>query len=129
MEKAKPHLPATIDAYIAACDAPIQPVLHELRALIQECAPEASEKISYGMPTFYLNGNLIHFAAQKHHIGLYPAPSGIAYFAKEFDRLGLKYSKGAVQFPKNKPLPAGLIREIVRYRVEENTKDGAKRKK
>ena len=110
-----------IDAYIASCEPNVQPLLQELRSFIRKHAPEASEKISWAMPTFFLNGNLIHFAAQKKHIGIYPGPSGIEAFTADFEKLGLKYSKGAVQFPFNKPLPWDLIQSIVEYRVNENT--------
>ncbi len=81
-------------------------------------APQAVEKISYQMPTFYLHGNLVHFAAQKHHIGFYPAPSGIAHFAKELS--AYKTSKGAAQFPLDRPIPYDLIRQITVFRVQEN---------
>ena len=81
--------------------------------MIHEAAPQATEKISYQMPTFYLNGNLVHFAAFAHHIGFYPAPTGIASFQDRF--AGLKQGKGSVQFPLDKPIPYDLIREIVLY--------------
>lgn len=118
---------ATIDDYINQCDESQQERLRELRAFIRQYAPEASEKISYGMPTFYLNGNLIHFALAKHHIGLYPAPSGIERFAKQFVSLGLKYSKGAVQLPLTQEMPWELIKEIVVFRVAENKKKQVRR--
>jgi len=89
-----------------------------LRAAIRAAAPDAEEKISYQMPTFALHGNLVHFAAHPHHIGFYPAPSGIAAFAEEL--APYKSSKGAVQFPLDQPLPLDLIRRIVEFRVEEN---------
>lgn len=111
----------TIDEYIATCDPAVQPILSELRAFIKEWAPDAIEKISYAMPCFYLQGNLVYFAAAKKHIGFYPGPSGITNFTKQFNELGLKYSKGAVQFPLGKPLPWELIRQIVTFRVAENT--------
>ncbi|MGL4484505.1 MAG: iron chaperone [Anaerovoracaceae bacterium] len=109
-----------IDDYIAACQPSVQPILQELREFIKKHAPEASEKISWSMPTFYLSGNLIHFAAAKKHIGLYPGASGIENFIADFEKLGLKYSKGAVQFPLGKPLPWELIQRIVEFRVKEN---------
>ncbi len=109
-----------IDEYIASCEPAVQSKLQELRNFIKKFAPEASEKISWAMPTFFLNGNLVHFAAQKKHIGLYPGPSGIEAFTADFERLGLKYSKGAVQFPIDKPLPWDLIQSIVEHRVNEN---------
>jgi uncharacterized protein YdhG (YjbR/CyaY superfamily) len=89
-----------------------------MRATIHKAAPEAAEKISYGIPTFYLNGNLVHFAAFANHIGFYPTSSGTAAFKKELG--ALKSSKGAVQFPKDKPLPLALVTKIVKFRVKEN---------
>lgn len=115
---------ATIDEYIAGFPEPIQSKLQELRLLIRDAAPEAQEKISYQMPTFYLNGNLVHFAAHTQHIGFYPAPSGIAQFKEQLS--GYKHAKGSVQFPLDEPLPLDLIRQIVSFRVEENL---AKKKK
>jgi len=112
----------TIDEYIATCEPSVQPVLRELRVFIKSHAPEAIEKISYSMPCFYQNGNLVYFAAQKKHIGFYPCASGIAGFTADFEALGLKYSKGAVQFPLDKPLPWELIQRIVEFRVKENTR-------
>lgn len=111
---------ATIDDYIAQFLPEIQEILQSLRNVIREAAPEASEKISWQMPTFFLNGNLVHFAAFKKHIGFYPAPSGIETFKDKL--VGYKTSKGAVQFPIDKPLPFDLIREIVAFRVKENKK-------
>ena len=109
-----------IDEYIAGFPEDIQKKLQELRETIKAAAPEAQEKISYQMPTFYLNGNLVHFAAHTSHIGFYPAPSGIEAFKREL--AGYKNSKGAVQFPINEPLPLDLIRRITIYRVAENLK-------
>jgi uncharacterized protein YdhG (YjbR/CyaY superfamily) len=107
-----------IDEYIAAFPPEVQATLQELRATIRAAAPEASEKISYQMPTFFLQGNLVHFAAYKHHIGFYPTPSGIEAFAQELAAYPL--SKGAVRFPIDQPLPLELIRRIVAFRVAEN---------
>lgn len=107
----------TIDAYISRYDEDIQAILQEFRRLIREEAPDATERISYQMPTFYLNGNLVHFAVQKQHIGFYPAPSGVAAFKEEL--ANYKTSKGAIQFPLTKPIPYELVRRIVRFRVEE----------
>lgn len=107
----------TIDAYISRYDGNIQAILQEFRRVIKEEAPDATEKISYQMPTFYLNGNLVHFAVQKNHIGFYPAPSGVAAFKEELTEY--KTSKGAIQFPLTKPIPYELVRRIVRFRVEE----------
>lgn len=110
----------TIDEYIAQFSPEIQEILQSLRKVIQEAAPDAGEKISYQMPTFTLNGNLVHFAAFKSHIGFYPAPSGVEAFQEKL--MGYKTSKGAIQFPIGKPLPLDLIREIVKFRVSESKK-------
>ena len=107
----------TIDDYINQYPEDVRVVLEELRHVIKEAAPDATEKISYQMPTFYLNGNLVHFAVQKNHIGFYPAPSGVAAFKEELT--DYKTSKGAIQFPLTKPIPYELVRRIVRFRVEE----------
>ena len=114
----------SIDEYIAAFPEETQKILEALRAVIKAAVPEAKEKISYQMPTFDLNGNLVHFAAFKNHIGFYPTPSGIEAFKQELS--GYAGAKGSVQFPINQPLPLDLIRRIVEYRVAENR---AKRKK
>lgn len=108
----------SIDDYIKDFPKPVQALLHTMRKTIQQAAPDATEKISYGMPTFYEAGNLVYFAAYARHIGFYPSSSGIKAFAQEFKNY--KFSKGAVQFPLDKPLPLALIKRIVRYRVKEN---------
>jgi uncharacterized protein YdhG (YjbR/CyaY superfamily) len=110
----------TIDEYIAGFPEDIQKKLQELRRVIHETAPQATEKISYQMPTFFLNGNLVHFAAFKNHIGFYPAPTGLDAFKDEIAQY--LHSKGAVQFPLDKPIPFDLVRRIVVYRVSENEK-------
>jgi len=107
-----------IDEYIAQFSPKIQKILKELRKVIKEFAPDAEEKISYRMPTFYLHGNLVHFACHKTHIGFYPTPSGIEHFKDELSEY--KTSKGAVQFPIDKPIPYELISKIVKFRVNEN---------
>jgi uncharacterized protein YdhG (YjbR/CyaY superfamily) len=109
-----------IDDYISQLPASVQATLQQLRSVIKEAAPDADEKISWRMPTFVLHGNLVHFAAYKNHIGFYPGASGIEAFKSQLTEY--KTSKGAVQFPIGKPIPYGLIGEIVRYRVIENTK-------
>lgn len=111
MEAIKPE---SIDEYIAGFPEDIKGILQEIRTLIQKTIPEATEKISYGMPTFYLNGNLVHFAAYKNHIGFYPTPSGLEAFKEAVSKY--KHSKGAVQFPIDKPMPLELIVQIVKYR-------------
>ncbi|PKA16451.1 iron chaperone [Leptospira haakeii] len=117
----------SIDEYIKTFPKEVQSLLQELRKVIQEEAPEASEKISYQIPTFYLNGNLVHFAAYKNHIGFYPGASGIAKFKKEIDKY--KNAKGSVQFPIDQPLPFTLVRKIVKFRVGEYKKKVPKKTK
>lgn len=116
----------TIDEYIAQFPEEIQAILQKIRAVIREAAPDATEKISYQMPTFYLNGNLVHFAAFKTHIGFYPVPSGIEKFKEELSQY--KGGKGSVQFPLDKPIPYDLIRRITLFRVEENLQSKRKSK-
>lgn len=106
----------TIDAYIAAQPESIQPFLHKVRDTIRAALPEAQERISWRMPTYWNKHNIIHFAAFKKHIGLYPGPKAIENFA---DRLtAYKTSKGAVQLPYSEPLPLELIAEIARWCCE-----------
>lgn len=111
----------SVDEYILQFSPNIQEILKMLRKVIKEAAPDAEEKISWGMPAFTLNGSLVYFAAHKNHIGFYPAPSGIEAFKQELSEY--KAAKGSVQFPITKPLPYELISKIVRYRVAENTKN------
>ena len=108
----------TIEEYINSIKKEHREKFQKILKTIEETVPEATLKISYQMPTFYLNGNLIHFAVAKKHIGIYPAPSGVSRF--ENDLKGYKYSKGAIQFPLDKPLPTELIKAIVKFRVKEN---------
>jgi uncharacterized protein YdhG (YjbR/CyaY superfamily) len=108
----------TIDEYINTFPEDVQRILTELRQTIKEVAPDAEETINYQIPTFTLNGNLVHFAAFENHIGFYPTPSGMEAFKKELS--GYKGAKGSVQFPIHEPLPLPLIRRIVKYRVKEN---------
>ncbi len=112
--------PTNIDAYIAAFPEDVQERLQTIRATIRAAAPEATETISYAMPTFKLKGNLVHFAAFKHHIGFYPAPSGLEAFAEQL--APYKHSKGAVQFPLDQPLPLDLVTDITKFRVAETQK-------
>lgn len=109
-----------IDSYIASFPEETRKLLQQLRITISKAAPEAKETINYGMPTFTLKGNLVHFAAFKNHIGFYPAPSGIEAFKKELS--GYDGAKGSVQFPIAKPIPFDLISKIVEFRVKENLK-------
>ncbi|HSO14134.1 MAG TPA: DUF1801 domain-containing protein [Anaerolineales bacterium] len=117
-----------MDEYIAGFPEDVQVILNKIRATIKKAAPQAEEKISYQMPTFFLNGNLVHFAAFKNHIGFYPVPSGIEKFKKELS--AYEGGKGSVQFPLDQPIPYGLIARIVKFRAKENLKRAkAKRKK
>jgi uncharacterized protein YdhG (YjbR/CyaY superfamily) len=116
----KKSRPTTIDEYIAQFPADVQQILVKVRAVIRESAPAAVEKISYQMPGFDLNGSLVWFAAHEHYIGLYPTGSGIEAFKEELATY--KSSKGAVQFPLDKPIPYELISKIVKFRVAENLK-------
>jgi uncharacterized protein YdhG (YjbR/CyaY superfamily) len=108
----------TIDEYIATFPKNIQNILEELRQAIRDSAPKAEEAISYQMPTFKQNGNLVYFAAFKNHIGFYPTSSAIEAFKEELSEY--KVSKGTVRFPRNKPIPLDLVKKMVRYRVNEN---------
>ena len=108
----------TIDEYIATFPKETQKILEEIRATIKAAAPEAEEKISYQMPTFYLNGNLIHFAAFKNHIGIYPTPSGTQAFKDEISRY--QGAKGSIRLPIDEPMPLELIGRIAKFRVAEN---------
>ena len=110
----------SIDEYITTFPKDMQKILQELRATIKAAAPDAEEKISYQMPTFFLNGNLVHFAAFKKHIGFYPTPSGIEAFQKELSVYD--GAKGSVQFPIDEPMPLKLISRIVKFRAAENIK-------
>jgi uncharacterized protein YdhG (YjbR/CyaY superfamily) len=115
----------TIDEYIAQYQAPVRGILQKIRETIQSAAPMATEKISYGIPTFFEGENLVHFAAAKRHIGFYPTPSGIGAFAGRLT--DYHTSKGAVQFPLDQPIPYGLISEITAFRVNEAREKHMKR--
>ncbi|MDQ3697207.1 MAG: DUF1801 domain-containing protein [Gemmatimonadota bacterium] len=117
----------TIDQYIRGFPDDVKNALSALRSTIRKAAPDAVEKISYGVPTFDYNGNLVHFAAFKNHIGFYPGPSGIAAFRADLKKY--KSAKGSVQFPIDEPMPLELIAKIVRFRVAENAQLKAKRSK
>jgi uncharacterized protein YdhG (YjbR/CyaY superfamily) len=117
----------TIDEYIQTFPKDIQRILERIRKTIKEAAPGASEAISYQMPTFKLNGNLVHFAGYENHIGFYPTPSGTEAFKKEVS--GYKSGKGSVQFPLDKPIPYSLIKKIVKFRVKETSESAAGKKK
>ncbi len=115
----------TIAEYIASFPAATQAILEKLRQTIHAAAPEAQETINYAIPTFTLQGNLVHFAGYKKHIGFYPTPSGIEHFKAEL--AGYEQAKGSVKFPIDQPIPYDLVSKIVKFRVEENlAKAGAK---
>jgi uncharacterized protein YdhG (YjbR/CyaY superfamily) len=116
--KTDPTAPKDIDEYIAGFPPNIQEILEKIRSTVKEAAPEAEETISYRMPTFTLKGNLVHFAAFKKHIGLYPTPTGIEEFQEELSVY--EGAKGSVRFPLDKPIPFALISRIVKFRVQEN---------
>ena len=118
--------PKDIDDYISSFPENTQKLLEQVRETIRKAAPEAIEKISYAMPTFYLNGNLVHFAAFTNHIGFYALPSGNEAFQKELS--AYKTGKGSIQFPIGEPMPLDLIAKIVKFRVEENMQKPAKKK-
>ncbi|MEK0423385.1 MAG: hypothetical protein RLZ95_1295 [Bacteroidota bacterium] len=120
----------TIDEYIQLQDKAVQVGLNKIRAAIKKAAPKASEGISYQMPGFKQNGYLVYFAAAKKHYGFYPTPKPIIVFKKQLDENGFPYSKGAIQFPLEKPIPIKLIQEIVKFRIQENEiKQASKLKK
>ena len=113
-------VPSTIDEYIANFPKDIQEILEKIRSVVRTAAPDSKEKISYQIPTFFLNGNLVHFGAFKKHIGFYPTPSGITEFNDEL--FPYVKAKGSIQFPLDKPIPYDLIGKIVAFRVDENLK-------
>jgi uncharacterized protein YdhG (YjbR/CyaY superfamily) len=104
--------PKTVDEYILAQDEEIRDRLQKVRQVLVSRLPDAAEKISWSMPTYWKGHNIIHFAAQKKHIGLYPGPEAVAFFSEKLDHAGLKYSKGSIQIPYSDELPLDLIAEI-----------------
>jgi uncharacterized protein YdhG (YjbR/CyaY superfamily) len=126
--KANQTAPENIDEYIAGFPKDIQKLLQKVRATIKKAAQNAEETIKYQIPTFTLKGNLVHFAAFKNHIGVYPAPMGIEEFKDELS--GYESGKGTIRFPLDEPLPFDLLSKIVKFRVEKNLeKAEAKAKK
>ena len=126
--KTKQATPQNIDEYIASFPEDIQSRLQKIRTAIHKAAPDAKEAIKYQMPTFTLNGNLVHFAAYKNHIGFYPAPRAIEKFKKQLS--AYKGAKGSVQFPLDEPVPLTLIADIVKFRVKQDKeRAAAKRRK
>ncbi len=116
--KSNQKAPTSIDEYIAGYPPDVQRILQKIRLTVRKAAPGAEEAISYQMPAFKLNGNLVYFAGFKEHIGFYPVPTGIAKFKKELSVY--KQGRGSVQFPLDKPIPYSLITKIVKFRVAEN---------
>lgn len=117
--------PATIDAYLAQVPPRTRRLLQTLRKTIRAAAPEATEKISYRMPTFYLEGNLVHFAAFDRHVGFYPG-GVVARFQEELE--GYAWGKGSIQLPLDRPLPLELVRRITLFRVAQNLAKAAAKK-
>lgn len=115
-EKPAPSI-TSVDAYIASYSDDIRLRMETLRKIILDCSPDITEKISWGMATFVLNGNLVHFSGQKKHIGFHPAPSGVEAFKEQLGEY--KYSKGTIQLPYDKPMPYELLRAITMFRVRE----------
>lgn len=113
------------DEYIATFPEAVQQKLQSLRQTILNAAPEAEEVISYQMPSYKLNGNLVHFAGYKKHIGFYPGAAGIANFVEEIH--DYKYAKGSVQFPIDQPLPLEIVTKIVQFRVKQNLEKAKKK--
>lgn len=118
--------PDVIDEYIANFPPDVQKVLQKVRKIIRKVAPDAQEKINYGIPTFTLNGNLVHYAGFKNHIGFYPTPSGIEKFKSELSKY--EGAKGSVKFPLDQPIPYELIQKITEFRVQEQTAKAKKKK-
>lgn len=104
--------PKTVDEYILAQDEEIRDQLQNVRQVLIDRLPDATEKLSWSMPTYWKDYNIIHFAAQKKHIGLYPGPEAVECFSEKLNQAGLKYSKGSIQIPYAKKLPLELIAEI-----------------
>lgn len=105
-----------IDEYIASFPAEVQERLQKIRAAIRKAAPDAEEAIKYGIPTFVWKRNLIHFAAYKNHIGLYPGSKAVETFGNELSKY--KLAKGTIQFPLDKPVPTGLITKITKFNLK-----------
>lgn len=115
MESKKPQ---TVDEYIASFPPDMQQKLQQVRQTVRKAAPDAEETIGYGLATYKLHGNLVHFGGFKSHIGFYPAPRGIEAFKDELSKY--KGAKGSVQFPADEPMPLDLIKRMVVFRVKEN---------
>jgi uncharacterized protein YdhG (YjbR/CyaY superfamily) len=105
-----------IDEYIAGFPAGIRAILEQVRVTVKEAAPDATEAISYGMPTFILNGNRVYFGAFKKHLGFFPTPAGVESFEKELS--AYKTGRGSIQFPYAQPMPLALIKKIVKFQMQ-----------
>lgn len=116
----KTNKPSTIDEYLAQFPPDVRTIMNKLMSVIKETAPQAQERISYGMPGFYFKGMLVWFGGHNNYIGFYPTGEGVEAFKGELGRY--KISKGAIQFPLDQPIPYDLVRKIVKYRVEQNLK-------
>ena len=120
--------PTTADAYIAAFPPEVQAILQQIRQVIHETVPGLGETMSYGMPTFTLNGQyLVYIAAHKKHIGLYPAPTGVEEFHEAVALYG--GGKGTLKFPLDQPMPFDLICRVVRFRAKDQAEKGAAKQK
>ncbi|WP_298119467.1 DUF1801 domain-containing protein [Flavobacterium sp.] len=117
----------TIDDYIKLQSEKNVLILEKIRQLIRTIAPNAEEKISYGIPTFKLHGNLVHFAAYKNHIGFYPGASGVEHFKSELSKYNT--SKGTIQFQLDEEIPYDLIKKITEFRIKENIEKSNNKKK
>jgi uncharacterized protein YdhG (YjbR/CyaY superfamily) len=113
---------ANIDRYVKGFPPAVREKLTAIRSLVKHLAPDATEAIKYGIPTFVLNGNLVHFSAFKDHIGFFPTSSGVAAFKKEL--VSYDTAKGTIRFPLDQPLPLALIKKIVKFRIKENQAKG-----
>ena len=107
--------PETVDEYILSQDEDVRDQLQSVRSVLQKELPDATEKISWSMPTYWKGSNIIHFAASKKHIGLYPGPEAIEQFAEKLAQAGCTYSKGAARIPYSDELPLDLIAEIAAW--------------
>jgi len=116
-----------ITTYIQSEPASIQKVLKQMRALVKKTVPKATEKLAWGMPTFYLEGNLLHFAAFKNHMSIFPGTDAITHFKKDLARF--QTSKGTIQIPYEEKLPTALVAKIVKFCVKRNLSKAAAKKK
>ena len=116
----------TMDEYIEAASDRARPILKRIRSIVRKTAPDAIETISYGIPTFKLDGPLVHFAAFKNHIGLYPPVKGDERIEKATKRYAGE--KGNLRFPLDEPMPYELIERIVKLRVRQNRRTPGRRK-